>query len=50
MMACVHRVEIGSINGVCHFREVCAKSPQVRKQWLEAKFKKDKRWNPLRIR
>lgn len=33
--------------GGCRFREVCAKSPQVREKFLEADFEKGDRWNPL---
>jgi len=36
--------------GGCEFREVCSKSPQVRSKWLEAKFKKEEPWNPLKPR
>lgn len=39
--------------GGCKFREVCAKSPSVREQYLKASFDKlepDDRWNPLKAR
>lgn len=39
--------------GGCKFREVCAKSPSVREQFLKGKFDKlppEERWNPLRSR
>lgn len=36
--------------GGCEFREVCSKSPQVRQRWLEAGFKKEEPWNPLKPR
>jgi hypothetical protein len=39
--------------GGCKFKEICSKSPQVREQYLSARFDKleeDERWNPLRSR
>lgn len=39
--------------GGCKFREVCSKSPNVRKTWLAADFTKleeSERWNPLKPR
>lgn len=39
--------------GGCKFREVCSKSPQVRKQWLKSDFtqlEESERWNPLKPR
>lgn len=39
--------------GGCRFRQVCAKSPQVREQFLKAKFVKlapEDRWDPLKPR
>ena len=39
--------------GGCRFRSVCSKAPQVRDQFLSAKFvqlPKEERWNPLKPR
>ena len=39
--------------GGCRFRDICSKSPNVRKQFLKANFtqlKRDDRWNPLKPR
>lgn len=36
--------------GGCRFREVCAKSPHAREPFLNSKFVKGERWNPLRSR
>jgi len=39
--------------GGCRFREVCAKSPSVREQFLKGRFDKlepEERWNPLKAR
>ena len=39
--------------GGCRFRQVCSKAPQVREQFLNAKFvqlPKEERWNPLKPR
>ena len=39
--------------GGCRFREICSKSPQVREQFLKARFTKQEpedRWNPLKAR
>jgi hypothetical protein len=39
--------------GGCRFRQVCSKAPQVRDQFLNAKFvqlPKEERWNPLKPR
>ena len=39
--------------GGCRFREICSKSPAVRKQFLKAGFKQqtpEEKWNPLKIR
>lgn len=35
--------------GGCWLRGICAKSPQVREQWLRSDFVK-KRWDPLQVR
>lgn len=34
----------------CPFREVCSKSPQVRKEFLKSGFERNERWNPLKAR
>lgn len=36
--------------GGCAFREICAKSPQVREAFLRTDFTQDKPWNPLEPR
>ena len=36
--------------GGCEFRGVCSRSPQVRQRWLEAEFRKEEPWNPLKPR
>ena len=36
--------------GGCAFREICARSPQVREKFLRTDFTKDKPWNPLEPR
>jgi hypothetical protein len=36
--------------GGCRFREVCSKSPQVRKVFLNSQFEKGEQWNPLKPR
>ena len=39
--------------GGCKFREVCSKSPSVRKIWLASDFTQlpeNERWNPLKAR
>lgn len=45
-----HRTTSCDQYGGCMFRDVCARSPEVRKHFLEADFKKGKRWNPLERR
>jgi hypothetical protein len=40
-----------SMYGGCRYREVCSKSPQVRKTWLKSNFTQgNERWNPLKPR
>ena len=36
--------------GGCAFREICARSPQVREKFLRTDFTQDKPWNPLEPR
>ncbi len=36
--------------GGCEFRDICAKPLTIRKNFLEADFKKEERWNPLKTR
>ena len=39
--------------GGCKYREICSRSPHVRRKFLEGNFyqlSKEERWNPLRIR
>lgn len=36
--------------GGCAFRDICAKSPQVRERFLRTEFTQDKPWNPLEPR
>jgi hypothetical protein len=36
--------------GGCRFRDVCAKSPQVRDRFLSSNFEQRERWNPLKVR
>lgn len=36
--------------GGCAFRDICAKSPQVRERFLRTEFTQDKPWNPLESR
>ena len=36
--------------GGCEFRGVCGRSPNVRQRWLEAEFRKEEPWNPLKPR
>ena len=36
--------------GGCEFRDICARSPQVRERFLKTWFVKGERWNPLRPR
>jgi hypothetical protein len=36
--------------GGCAFRDVCARSPEVREQFLHADFEQTRRWNPLQPR
>jgi len=36
--------------GGCEFRQICSKSPMVRERFLQAEFRKEEPWNPLRTR
>jgi PD-(D/E)XK nuclease superfamily len=36
--------------GGCEFRGICSKSPAVRERFLEAEFRKEEPWNPLKPR
>lgn len=36
--------------GGCRFREVCSKSPSVRKNFLKSEFVQGEKWNPLKPR
>lgn len=36
--------------GGCEFRHVCARSPEVREQFLKADFQQEERWDPLKVR
>lgn len=36
--------------GGCQFRDICAKSPQIREKFLKTDFTQDKPWNPLEPR
>lgn len=36
--------------GGCRFRNICSKSPGVRKQFLKSEFTQGEPWNPLRVR
>lgn len=36
--------------GGCEFRHVCARTPQVREQFLKADFERGLRWDPLKAR
>jgi hypothetical protein len=43
------RTACGNYGG-CEFRHVCARSPEVREQFLKAEFVQGKRWDPLERR
>lgn len=36
--------------GGCEFRHICARSPEVREQFLKADFERGERWDPLKVR
>lgn len=39
-----------NLYGGCEFRSVCSRSPEVRKNFLEADFVQAPQWNPLEVR